>query len=74
VDRIPCDVAVAGLLDRDWAGPADRFDETGAPASESRIRQDSTRALFWHALKKAAKASKKPEDDRRDHLHDPSTI
>ena len=40
MNRVPGDVAVAGLLDRDWAGAADRLDESGAPASEAGIGED----------------------------------
>jgi len=40
VNSVPCDVAVAGLLDRDRAGAADRLDETGAPVSKAGIGED----------------------------------
>ena len=40
MNRVSGDVAVPCLLDRDWAGPSDCLDEAGAPASESRIRED----------------------------------
>ena len=40
MDGIPGDVAVPGLLDRDRAGPADRLDETSAPASETGIGEN----------------------------------